>query len=298
MIPASFPKPPAEWSARDFSHPSCAREGIELFGMRWERPEGHRAVWVIHGLGEHGGRYAHLPYYLGADRAIRSIVCVDHQGHGRSGGRKGHAEDFMELARDQTSALEAERARRPEDEVHVIAHSMGGLVALLMLLEKPGLKLASLTLSAPFLAPKIRVPLVKKLAARGLSSVLGSIQLPTGIDADGICSDPEVVACYRADRLVHDRMTPRFYTTMEDARKRASAIEGGICPPALFVLPGRDPIVDSDVGMAFAKRLDQAEKRIQCYPNFLHESLNEIGKEDVFARILEWIAQSSLRLAS
>src|SRR6185436_3889565 len=108
--------------------------------------------------GEHGGRYPHVPHYLNS--VVDGVYCFDHRGHGRSGGIRGHVEKFDHYIKDAALAitrLEKQlKERFQQIEIHLLGHSMGGLIALLTLFSHTLLPVRSVTISAPLLG--IRVP--------------------------------------------------------------------------------------------------------------------------------------------
>ncbi len=261
----------------------------------------HEAVWknpktliVFHGLGEHSGRYCHVPHYMKVD--MGSVLSFDHRGHGRSEGIRGHIEHFDLLAQDAALFVRKVdavlREKFGESQIHLFAHSLGAHIALRMLFSEPDLPpIRSMTLSAPFLAIKAKVPFIKKMAAQGLSHIWGSLQLDTALDVHTLTHDPEVVEVYKKDQLVHSKMTPRFYTTMLEAMKNTLSRDSGVNVPLQMLVPLLDALVDPEVSIDFYKNLKHRDKILKTYPDFFHEPMNEIGKEIVFQDILSWIGK-------
>lgn len=294
--PIGFPGIPAGWESEAVSFSSP--DGLHLFCAvhRNSKKPGPRALVIIHGHGEHGGRYAHFPHYL--SNTVDAIYCPDLRGHGRSEGLRGDVERFDQLAEDAAAVIreiEAQiRKRHGKAEIHLLGHSLGGHIALRTLFLNTDLPIASASVSAPFLGVKQKVPVAKKIAAHALSRIWGTLQLGTGIDVNGISRDPEVIAAYKRDRLVHDKMTPRFYTAMTEAWADTLEREGGISVPLQFLVPLADPIVDPEKSMALFERLVIHDKRIRTYEDFRHEPFNEIGKEGPFEDLKGWIASHSV----
>jgi alpha-beta hydrolase superfamily lysophospholipase len=260
-----------------------------------EKWTGHRALLVLHGHGEHGGRYFHFPHFV--HTAVDLVQTVDHRGHGRSEGLRGHIEKFDHFAEDAALAIHRLdgqlKARFGKSEIHLLGHSLGGHVALRTLFLNKDLPLASATVSAPFLAIKVKVPVAKKFAAHALSRIWGSIQMGTGLDPSEISHDKEVVTAYVSDRLVHDKMTPSFFTSMLDAMGDTLKRDSGIEYPLQVLVPLQDRIVDSDVSLDFFRRLKHRDKRLKTYSGFYHEPFNELGKEQAFEDLVSWISSHS-----
>jgi alpha-beta hydrolase superfamily lysophospholipase len=245
-------------------------------------------------MGEHGGRYLHFPHYL--KDSVENVYVADHRGHGRSEGTRGHADRFDDLVDDAAVAIrrldEKLKKKYGKSEIHLFGHSLGGHLAIRVAALHPTLPLASVTISAPFLAIKAKVPIGKKLAAKGLSKLWPSLQLDTQLSANQISHDPAVVEAYTKDRLVHSKMTPAFFETLNkafaDTLKRGPE-KGGIGFPVQFLVPLKDSIVDANVSLEFFKSIELRDKRLKTYPEFFHEPFNEIGKEEAFSDLTSWI---------
>ncbi len=231
---------------------------------------------------------------------VDHVLIVDHRGHGRSEGLRGHLDRFDQLSDDAALAVrrldEKLRKRFGSAEIHLLGHSLGGHVALRMLLAHPDLPLRSATLSAPFLGIKAKVPIVKKAIAVALARVWGSLQLDTEPDVSALSHDKSVCESYAADRLVHSKMTPRFYMQLRAAMADTLGRQDGILTPLQILVPMQDPIVDPELTLRFFRDLKHREKQLRTYAGFFHEPMNEIGKEQVFEDIVAWI-RSHCRVA-
>ncbi len=292
MLPSNFPGLPAGWKTEIETFRSA--DGAETLCWQKHTAPGakkKRALLVLHGMGEHGGRYLHFTHYLKDE--FDAIFCLDHRGHGRSGGIRGHVARFDSMADDV--ALAIKRIAESFSEIHLVAHSMGGQVALRALFLHPELPLASVSVSAPLMAIKVKVPAPKKIAAKVLNKIWGSLQLPTGVNADVLSHDPEVALCYRQDRLVHDKMTPAFFNGLEAAMADSLSRKKGILPPIQFLVPLKDELVDPQTTIRFYESLEHPAKRLKTYPDFFHESMNEVGKERFFDDVREWVIEHPAR---
>jgi len=263
-----------------------APDGALLRYRVWDAAgEPRAAVLLVHGLGDHSGRYAGLARAL-AGRRI-TVAAVDLRGHGRSAGRRGHVASFAEYLGDvEAFRREVVRSLPPGLPLFLLGHSMGGLVALRYLQTHPDVPFRGAILSAPALDLVEAVPAWKRALAAVLSRAVPVVPFPNGIDANDLTRDPEAAAAYRADPLVHDRITPRLYREMRAAMQAARAHRDAVRTPLFFLLPGSDRIVHTPAALAYAE--GRAE-RVRTYPGFYHESFNEPERAAVFAEVAEWI---------
>ncbi len=294
-VPRGFPGLPEGWST-EWGTFRNSTEKTQLFQVTHLRNGGGpRVALVVHGMGEHGGRYLHLAHFLGD--AVDAVRCLDLPGHGRSEGLRGDIERFDSLVDDIALAVrrthEQFTRRFGGCELHLIGHSLGGHLVLRTALRHQGLPLASLTASAPFLGIKVKVPVIKKSAAVLLSRVWGSLQLDTELDAGLLSRDPEAVEAYRSDRLVHSKMTPRFFMQVQAAMADTLEQTRGIECPVMVQVAMQDGVVDSEKALDFFRNLDHPRKELKTYPQFFHEIYNELGKEQALADLRQWVLSHS-----
>lgn len=266
-----------------------ANDGTALRYRAWE-PEGARgSVLVVHGLGEHSGRYAELAAALGAQGV--AMYAPDLRGHGLSEGRRGHVRDFEEYLLDLDVALDAVRGRTAGRPIVLLGHSLGGLIALRYAETRPGASLAGLVLSAPQLAIARPPPAWLRGVADVLAVVAPALPLPNGLDAGDLSHDAAEVAAYRDDPLVHDRITPGLFRAMRRAMPAAAAeVDAVSVPAALVVIPGADPIVRPDVTRSVAGRLDtRLPTEVVEYPEMYHEPMHERDRTSVLDDLVRWV---------
>jgi alpha-beta hydrolase superfamily lysophospholipase len=257
-----------------------AADGTRLLRRTWESPAPRASILLVHGLGEHSGRYEAVGDALAA--AGYRVRAIDQRGFGRSGGPRAHVERFETYLDDLIPEIAA--LRDLGAPVVLYGHSLGGLIALAYTLsERPRPDL--LILSDPALAADIPAP--KRLAARALSRVAPKLMLPNGLTGDQLSRDPSVGEAYFADPLVATKSTVRLgaegFRMMDETAERVAA---GIPVPTLVLHGGSDPIVppaatESLGGLPGVERV--------VFPGFRHEPHNEEGGAALLAAVTGWL---------
>jgi alpha-beta hydrolase superfamily lysophospholipase len=131
------------------------------------------------------------------------------------------------------------------------------------------------------------------LAAEVLNRTWASLQLSNEIDESRLSHDKNVCEAYRMDRLVHNKITPRLYSSMVETMNQAAKRGEGISVPLLMMVPLEDRITDPDAALRFFKNLKHRDKELKTYPGFYHESLNELEKQKPFEDLRSWIQRHS-----
>ena len=248
---------------------------------------------IVHGLGEHGGRYAHVAAQLNAWGW--RVMAHDHRGHGRSGGERGRIPSDDALLRDLARVIDAARAEQP-GPLLLLGHSLGGLIAARFVAE--GLQAApaawsrevqALVLSSPALA--IEMNLVQKLLLATLGPLAPNLAVGNGLDPPWVSRDPAVVAAYVADPLVHDRITPRLTRFIVDGGALVRSLAPRWRVPTLLMWAGSDRCVAPRGSAEFAAAAPKAVLQAQVFEPLYHEIFNEPEQSQVFTRLQAWLQQ-------
>ncbi len=258
-----------------------ATDGTMLATHHWDPPGRTRStVVLVHGLGEHGGRYRHVGEML-AQRG-HAVRATDLRGFGSSGGRRAHLRDWEHHLDDLAGDIGEARAGSPAPVV-LLGHSLGGLVALSYALSsRPAPDL--LVLSAP--AIENDLPRAKQVAARLLGTIAPTLSIPNGLRGDQLSRDPEVGERYFSDPLVLQRTTTGYGRHALRAAARARAGAGGLSVPTLVLHGAADTIIPPRASRALAG-IPGVEHRE--FPEFRHEIFNEEGGAAATAVVADWI---------
>lgn len=265
-------------------------DGTALFWRSWRTASPRAEAAIVHGLGEHSGRYDHVGQFL----AARGIECWagDCRGHGLSPGPRVHVDDFGAYAEDAGAFLDlASAAGRP---LFLIGHSQGGLVALLRALRRPeGLR--GVVVSSPFVAAhSAAAPSALRLAGLAvLFRLAPSFVTRTGLDTSALSHDPEVEKQYVADPLVSKKVSAGWYRAARAAQEEVNLGAPRFAVPVLVMASGDDRLVDPAAVRGWAERAPRDRVTYVEWPGMYHEMFNEIGKERVLERVAEWISERS-----
>jgi len=265
-------------------------DGLSLFYRVWRQEgtgEEPRATFaVVHGLGEHSGRYQNLTDYF-VPRGY-AVYAFDLRGHGQSEGRRGHVNRFGDYFTDVRAFLELVRSAAPHQPTFLLGHSLGGLIVLGYALHHPeGLK--GVISSGAALRLTMTVPGWKLTLGRLASRLLPTLAQPNGLDPGLLSHDSSVVEAYQTDPLVHDRVTARWSTEFFAAQTVILENAPKLSLPCLILHGGDDQICAPHGSRLFFERAGVADKHHIEYPGLYHEIFNELEKERVFADIEAWI---------
>jgi alpha-beta hydrolase superfamily lysophospholipase len=264
-----------------------ASDGGNLAVQDWPLPEGlasRGTILLVHGLGEHAGRYDHMARRLnGWGFVVRGY---DQYGHGESDGRCGTLPMTTQLVDDLADIIDSTRRMDPGAPLILLGHSMGGLVcACLVALGKAPVE--GLVLSSP--AFDLGLGPFRKLLMTVLLRIAPNLTLGSGLDPDFISHDPRVVAAYKADRRVHDRVSARLAGWMADNGPLVIDRAAQWTVPTLLMYAGADKLVNPAGSRAFAAAAPVWTMTSHCFDDLYHEIFNEQDHEPVFAMLKQWL---------
>lgn len=272
----------------------AASDGTVLHLQAW-RPEKAAAaplraiVAIVHGMGEHGGRYARLAEHF-ADYGIATVT-YDLRGHGKSGGARVYVDRFDAYLDDTELFLTHVRQMFGPVPLFLLGHSMGGAIAALYTITRQPAYVRGLALSSPALAPGEPVPplMVKagRIAARWLP------RLPVfKIDPALIARDKTVVDEARRDPLNAYRGTPaRTAAELLDAMARIHASADALHLP-LYIFHGTaDKLTAPWASEQLHGKAAAHDKTLRLYTGHFHETLNDLDRDKVIGDLTHWLLQ-------
>jgi alpha-beta hydrolase superfamily lysophospholipase len=264
-----------------------AHDGLDIFVQGWEpmavTPKA--VVCLVHGLGEHSSRYAHVAEAFGKEGFI--LFGTDLRGHGRSGGPRGHISSIEDFMKDIDVLLDQARIRYPGLPLFLYGHSLGGIQVLHYgLLRKPEVKGVIATSSG--LHTAIEAQAIKVLMAKVLGSLMPTVAIASGLDPKGISRDPKVVEAYKNDPLVHDKISLGFGRVMIGVTSWTLAHAGEFSRPLLLLHGKADAIAFPSSSTEFAAPLKE-KCTLVLWDDAYHELHNEPEKNEVFKTMTSWM---------
>jgi alpha-beta hydrolase superfamily lysophospholipase len=262
-----------------------AVDGVRLFYREWLHPQPRGAVVLVHGLGEHGGRYRQLAGIFHA--AGFSVRIHDHRGHGRSEGPRGSVRTNDDFLEDLKIAFD-DFAAAAQTTPFLFGHSMGGLVAA-RFATGGWSKVRGLMLSSPALA--IRMSGFQKFLLALTTQIAPGFAVPTSLPAQRLSHDEAVVRDFQGDPLNHGKVAARVVNFMLDAMACVQRDAGMFTSPLLLQFAGEDAFVDPAGSRAFFAHVPQVDKTMHGYDDAFHEIFNESAERRLRAQndLLAWL---------
>jgi acylglycerol lipase len=265
----------------------------DRYRRSWLPPEPNAVMLLVHGYAEHTGRYDEIAMHFAA-RGF-AVHAYDQVGHGRTKGARGHVDRFDRLVDELARFIEIVRLDHPGLPLTLVGHSMGGLiVAATAAFRHPDVEriiLSGALLELGGESGGLRQSISLGLA-KTLSVVAPRLAISTGLDLEGLSSDPEVIRRYVEDPYVKDRMSVRFAAGMSSMVSSVRDAAGQIEQPILILHGGADPISSPGGSRHLFAGLAEkvaSQSALRIYPNLKHEIFQEPAREQVWQDMLDWL---------
>ena len=265
----------------------ASADGTKIAYRAWPVAGARITFAVVHGLGEHAGRYER--FAQGMAKHGYGTFAVDLRGHGNSPGQRGHVDSWSQWT-DDVSAFVAHVAAVTGGEVVPLGHSFGGATMLSTVLAGKLSNTRRFIVSSAALKVKVKVPAWKIKLGTTASKVLPKLALDNEVDPKLLSRIPEVVEAYRTDPLVHSKISSRLYTEWLAASRDILNRAGEIKVPFLILAGTNDGLIDPEGSKELhAKAPSMSELRL--LEGRYHEPFNDRDNEEVFTLIANWLAK-------
>ncbi len=262
-------------------------DGLKVYSKGWKpEKEPKAAVCLIHGLGEHIGRYEHVGAAFA--EAGYAMLGFDLRGHGKSGGPRGHTPSLEAFFKDMDDFVSDAATRYPSAPRFLYGHSLGGLLSLSYSLTRtPDVK--GMIISSPGLRTAIHEQKAKLTLVKTLGSLAPTLTLPSELETQYLSRDPQVVTDYVNDPLVHDRITLGFGRAGLQATETVFERAAALPVPVLLAYGSEDHIAFPRGSEEFARLAPQGMVTLKRFEGLYHEPHNEPEKAEVFETYIAWL---------
>jgi acylglycerol lipase len=258
----------------------------EIHFYKYLAEEEKDVLMISHGLGEHGGRYDLFSEYF--TQKGYSVYCHDHKGHGKSYGKRGHVDGFDKYSSDLDCMLEYIKKEHKIDKIKLVGHSLGAVIASYYATIHQR-KISTLILSSAGFSPYKQPLKIKDMLGRFLADILPEFSMSNDLDLNYLSRDKSIIEKYKADPLVHDRVSARFYTSFLQAVDQCFTKANLLDIPVLVLLGTADKIVSLEKQREFYKHLSFEPKKKIEFPDSVHELFNDLNRDDVYSEVDSWL---------
>ncbi|MFT3914613.1 MAG: alpha/beta hydrolase [Anaeromyxobacteraceae bacterium] len=278
---------PTESEARHEEGFINSADHLRLYWQRYTPPAPRATVLVLHGGGDHSGRYPGITTAL--VRAGFEAALVDFRGHGQSDGRRWHVDGFGDYLADLDAFVAKVRGDGAKGKLFAVAHSQGALVTALWALGHPG-ALDGYVLSSPYFRLALKPPVAKVIGAKIAGRVVPWMPVKTGLDVKDLTADEDLQRWTDRDPLYGRATTPRWFDESNRAQVEVLRRAGEFQAPLLVLAAGADRIADASAARTFVDAARSLDKRFEVYDGFRHEIFNERERDRPIAEAVAWLA--------
>jgi alpha-beta hydrolase superfamily lysophospholipase len=261
-------------------------DNLSMYSRKWAPKENIKAaILLVHGLGEHIGRYEHVASAL-SEKGY-AMLGFDLRGHGKCGGPRGHIPSYEALMDDITCFFHQVDEKFAGLPRFLYGHSLGGNLVLNYALRcKPDLK--GVIATGPWLKLAFEPPTTQISLGKLMNRIAPGFTQHSKLDTKGLSHDQTIVSAYENDPLVHDKISARLFVEIYESGLWALEHAAEFQLPLLLMHGGSDPITSAQASQEFANKAGD-KVTFQCWENMYHEIHNEPEKGQVFTYMLNWL---------
>lgn len=261
-----------------------SHDGLDLSILTQSAATDRAVVVITHGMGEHSGRYPHVLAHFAAHGI--SACTYDLRGHGRSEGQRGYVGKYENFLLDLQCVLE--HSRKPGMPIFLYGHSLGGQISVNFVTDKQP-DIDGLIMASPWLDLAFRPPIWRLALAALAARVYPKFTQKTPQMRQNLSRDVDWMESLKSPGLTHRQMSAGLYSSLVRGAFRARRSATNMRVPLLLMHGGADPVTCVRASEIFFKSAPSQDKELQIWPEMLHETHNEIGREAVLDRASQWM---------
>ena len=260
-------------------------DGTRLAYRSWPTPGATITFAVLHGHGEHSGRYER--FARGMAKLDMATYALDLRGHGNSDGQRGHVDSWSQWV-DDAAAFVRHVESQVSGEVVPLGHSFGGVVLLSTVRSGKLANARRFVLSSPALRLKAKVPAWMANLGMVMSNIAPRLTINNEVDPQTVSRIPDVVEAYRIDPLVHNKISLRLYAEWQLAAAEDLDRAGDLRIPFLILAGTADRLIDPACSHELHEQAPSMSE-LRMLEGRYHEPFNDLGSDEVFSIIAEWL---------
>ena len=261
-------------------------DGLNLYFKGWQGDGSQKGIiCLVHGLGEHSGRYTLWADWL--NQAGYGVLAYDLRGHGKSEGQRGHAKSFEDYFLDTELLLTEAKDRYPNMPIFLYGHSLGAIIVCSYVLHRKPL-IKGVVLSALSTKTALQEQKGKILLAKLIGSVYPTFTMDSGLVPATICRDTQIVSAYTSDPLVHHKVTAGFGNSSITEINWINSHASEWTLPVLVMHGELDKLGYAEGSREFASRI-KGDCTLIIWEGLVHEVHNEPEKAQVFEYLRKWL---------
>lgn len=264
------------------------KDGLSLFARAWVSPEDKPKgiIYLVHGLGEHSGRYDHVGNALA--KAGYHLAGFDLRGHGLSEGPRGHSPGLTQMMDDIQLFIDTTGQHLGNHKpTFLYGHSLGGNLAMYFGLQNPKAFRGAI-ITSPALETAEPQPKAKVAFATIMAKIAPAFTLNNGIETQGLSRNVSVVKAYENDVYVHDKITARMGVDLLESGQKVRENANQWLLPLLLMHGSADPITSPTASKTFANKANHTVDFVM-WDGYYHELHNELDSEKVVQTMINWL---------
>lgn len=266
------------------------RDGMRFFTQRWLPASPKALIVLIHGLGDHSGRYQHVINHFA--HAGYAVAAYDQRGHGLSDGRRGDFDTFGQLVDDLHAFVwETKHETKTGTPVVLIGMNVGGLIAVNYAVSHSH-EVDGIVLVSPAIQPAITIPPWKQWIASKLTRITPRLGVNLEFDPSDLSRETQAVDEYRADHRVFHNFTLRAMQNLLEESSMVMPLAFRLRQPLLMLHPTGDKLCSPVASRQFFTQVSHGRKTMIEPEGTYHEPFTDTSRFEAFAKVENWIAEN------